>query len=215
MLHPELPELVSCVRNFGFKIKTLEISTNAQHHDFDKLAKVFETGQLNLLVVSCDGDGTPEDYERLRPPAKWDKLLIFLEKAKTLRDNYAQNVTLMTRTICASTDGQKRWRDLLAPLGWNPQFRDWLNLPESADKRAKSENKGNRGLCPYMSSDEFLYVDFDGTVVPCCAHPRAFVLGNLKNEFFSSIVSSEKRRNLLIMLKKGRESLKICRKCDL
>lgn len=40
---------------------------------------------LTRLVVSCDGDGTPESYERLRPPSRWERLIEFLERAK-LRD---------------------------------------------------------------------------------------------------------------------------------
>ena len=37
------------------------------------------------------------------------------------------------------------------------------------------------GVCQYLRGPT-LYVDHDGTVVPCCVHPRAGVLGNLKTQ---------------------------------
>jgi MoaA/NifB/PqqE/SkfB family radical SAM enzyme len=215
LLHPKLPELVTQVRRFGFRVKNLEISTNGQCHDFERLAKVFETGQLNMLVVSCDGNATAEEYERLRPPATWGKLITFLEKARMLRDRYGQNVTLMTRSICTDPEDQQRWTDILVPLGWSPQFRDWLALPRSLGKRSKSEQLRKASLCPYMSSTEHLYVDIDGTVVPCCAHPRAFVFGNLKIHKFSEIISGSLREDMITMMERGRYGLPICMECGL
>jgi radical SAM protein with 4Fe4S-binding SPASM domain len=215
LFHPNLPELIRQLNCFPWKVGKIEISTNAQCHNFEILTEVFKTGLLDLLVVSCDGDGTPEEYERLRPPAKWDKLVEFLEVAKEMRDKYSSRIHLITRSICKSPEGKKRWNEILVPRGWTPQFRDWLNLPSTVRKTDITEKSGNRGICPYLGVQNYCYVDFDGTVVPCCAHPRAFILGNLKTQKFSEILYGVQRRKLVQMLANGRNELPICSECEL
>ena len=211
LFHPELPQLVKCVRESGLKVKKLEISTNAQHHDFDTLAKTFETKQLNVFVVSCDGNGTPNDYERLRPPAKWDRLLTFLREGKMLRDTYSPNTKLITRTICTDPEGQKRWINILHPLGWTPQFRGWMNLPEAAQQNSNWEGRGHH--CRFTPLGRDLFIDFDGIVVPCCQHPRAFVLGDLKTHKYSDIIAGDPWRRFAEMLRNSRQDLAVCRNC--
>lgn len=213
LLHKSLGELVGCIREFDWDLGKAEISTNAQHHAFDVLADVFKTGQLDILAVSCDGDGTAEEYERLRPPATWEKLLEFLRKAKELRDQYAPSLKLITRTICTDPESQKRWSELLEPMGWLPQFRDWIDLPQAGGESERLRKVGD-GVCYFMTDRLFCYADVDGTVVPCCAHPRAFVLGNLRDQKLSQILIGKKRRHLLWRLATSRNSLPVCLECQ-
>jgi radical SAM protein with 4Fe4S-binding SPASM domain len=213
LLHHDLPGVVAQVPEAPFGVDILEISTNAQHHDFDALEETFKLGVLSRLVVSCDGEGTPEEYERLRTPAKWEKLLIFLETARRLRDSHSPGMKLITRTICTSEEGQKRWRSLLEPLGWEPEFRGWLKMPESSGTPWEDERKVPKGLCEYLQYNT-LYVDADGTVVPCCVHPKAAVLGNLKQQKFSEIYKGAERAALVKQLKRNRTTHPICGKCE-
>jgi len=131
LLHPNLPDMLQKIPGQKYPIRTVSLLTNAQHHNFPVLEEMFRTRVINEIGVSCDGDGTKEDYERLRPPAKYEKLIEFLVKAKELRDRYSPNVELITSTISKTPDGRRRWKDLLTPLGWTPVFRDWYILPES------------------------------------------------------------------------------------
>lgn len=188
------------------------MSTNAQHHDFSMLAEAFKTGVLGRLVVSCDGDGSQESYEQLRPPAKWGRLLEFLAKAKELRDKYAPSMHLMTRTIAPSDDHRKRWSSLLKPLGWEPEFRDWNIFPDALENRSNREAIPGRGVCGYVLAGKF-YVKTDGTVVPCCAHPQAYRLGNLKMQTYSEIMNGELRRKFLHELRTARHKMPVCGKC--
>ena len=64
--------------------KEFEISTNGQAIN-DNLERIFQDGIITRLVVSCDGEGTPSDYERLRPPATWEKLNEFLGLCRSIR----------------------------------------------------------------------------------------------------------------------------------
>ncbi|EPR39796.1 4Fe4S-binding SPASM domain containing protein [Desulfovibrio sp. X2] len=213
LLHPDVPGLLRLIPGRSFSVRTVEISTNAQHHDFAMLEEIFRTGVLGKLVVSCDGDGTPAEYERLRTPAKWEKLVAFLAKAGELRNAYAPGVRLHTRTICETDEGRRRWLDTLTPLGWDAEFRVWLTLPGSKDNPSGREVRAQNGLCEYMQR-RTLYVDSDGTVVTCCVHPQAGIFGNLRHEKYSAIYKGAERTAFLKSLKTGRAAMPVCGRCE-
>lgn len=218
LLHPDLPGILSQIPKQSYEITQVEISTNGQHYDEKMLIEAFKTNVLTTFCVSCDGDGTPQDYEKLRPPAKWDKLMEFLIKTKEIRDKYSPNVKLLTRNICPKKKHRKRWKETLRPLGWESSFRDWGILPgvpiegHPSGRKLLVPNK----ICWYMNtSDEYkFYVDYDGTVVPCCNHPRAFVLGNIKEETYNQILNGERRKQILHEMKTNRKNMPICGKCE-
>jgi radical SAM protein with 4Fe4S-binding SPASM domain len=212
LLHPDVAGLIRLIGEQAWSAARVEISTNAQYHDFDMLADVFRTGVLDCLVVSCDGDGTPGDYERLRPPAKWDKLLTFLATARQLRDACSPHTVLKTRTICQTEEHRRRWEEILSPLGWRPRFRSWLPLPEAPLNLSGTSPHGTNRVCPSMRKTN-LYVDYDGSVVPCCWHPSAFVLGHLTRSRYSEIRKGERRANFVQTLGTDRSRLPVCAKC--
>jgi radical SAM protein with 4Fe4S-binding SPASM domain len=214
LLHGDLPAILNAVKQQRWSTGLVEISTNAQYHDFEVLTEAFKIGVLNQLAVSCDGDGTPEEYERLRVLAKWEKLVTFLTKVREIRDQYSPRTSLVTRTICTSIVGQKRWRQLLIPLGWTPEFRDWLYLPESKQNMLNRSLKIKSGICSFLAPADRLYIDYDGTVVPCCVHPRAGILGNLLEEKYSEILLGTKRLQMMKNLDKNRVNMPICNQCE-
>jgi radical SAM protein with 4Fe4S-binding SPASM domain len=214
LLHPALPDILTRIKTRSNPpVRTVEISTNAQHHDFPMLAEIFKTGVVDLLAVSCDGDGTKEEYERLRPPGKYRKLIEFLIKAKELRDRYAPHMILCTSNICETEEGKRLWIKTLAPLGWTPNFREWYHLPGSIRSRAGEDSVVIKRGCFFMR-DNYLFVDADGTVIPCCVHPRAFVLGNLKTQRYSEILRSEIRKQKLHQLRTAKQKMPICGDCN-
>jgi radical SAM protein with 4Fe4S-binding SPASM domain len=213
LLHPDVPALLEQIPRQRFEVREVEISTNAQAHDFPMLAEIFRTDVLDTLVVSCDGDGTPEDYQRLRPPGKWERLVEFLRRARELRDAHGPETRLMTRTICETEEGRRRWLDLLVPLGFTPEFRGWLNLSDSNRTPSGQPDAAANGICIYLQR-KTLYVDYDGTVVTCCKHPRAAVFGNLKESRFSEILRGRPRRRFVEQLKTDRAAMPICGQCD-
>jgi MoaA/NifB/PqqE/SkfB family radical SAM enzyme len=214
LLHHDLAGILAALgRRKALNIGLVEISTNAQHHDFDALGEALATGVLGRLVVSCDGDGTPSEYERLRTPSRWPKLVEFLERAKALRDRHSPYTLLMTRSVCTSAEGRQRWLDLLRPLGWEPEFRGWLNLPQASENMTGREPLVPEGVCQYLRGPT-LYVDYDGTVVPCCVHPRAGVLGNLKVQRYSEIYGGGARDAMMGAMQQDRRAMRICGQCE-
>jgi MoaA/NifB/PqqE/SkfB family radical SAM enzyme len=214
LLHHDVAGILAAIgRRKDLRIGLVEISTNAQYHDFEALAQALGTGVLGRLVVSCDGDGTPEEYERLRTPSRWPKFIEFLKRAKELRDRHAPYTQLMTRTVCTAPEGRRRWLELLRPLGWEPEFRGWLYLPESASNMTGRAPLVPEGVCQYLRGPT-LYVDYDGTVVPCCVHPRAGVLGNLKTQRYSDIYHGAERRGMMAAMQEDRRAMRICGECE-
>jgi radical SAM protein with 4Fe4S-binding SPASM domain len=215
LLHDELPAIFDeLARAPRFSIGFLEVSTNAQFVRWDHLEDVLSRGMLNRLVVSCDGDGTPASYERLRPPARWEKLVAFLTKARELRDRHCPDMELMTRTVIFDDAHMETWKSVLEPLGWEPEFRRWINLVGASEDLSGRHWEPGRGRCQFVERTVGLYVDWNGTVVPCCAHPRAGNFGNLITQRFTEIRSGEARRDFMERLDHDRVSMDICGKCE-
>jgi len=213
MLHPKLPEMLEISRRQAFRIGRIEISTNGQYRRFGHLKEVLKTKQVDQFVVSCDGDGTPEDYERLRPPSKWDVLLGFLAKAREYRDRYSPTTRLMTRTICNDLAAQARWRHVLAPFGFAPEFRTWIILPGSSENPSGHAPRVRNECCQELIFDN-LYCDHDGTLLPCCLHPRAFELGDLRGTPWSELWFGEKKVDVMFELMWTRKAMAICGQCE-
>ena len=217
LLHRRLPEIFTVLAEYragAVPIETLEMSTNAQLVNWDQLLTVLRMRVLNRLVVSCDGDGTAESFERLRPPARWRKLIEFLGRIGDLnaRENLA--LELMTRTVVETWADCERWTDVLKPLGWRPEFRSWKYLPQSPKNMTRRAVQPSSGVCKFLEPASQLYVDADGSVVPCCAHPRAAVLGNLGTASFTSIVNGDRRAKFVSSLAERRRDVPICSDCE-
>jgi radical SAM protein with 4Fe4S-binding SPASM domain len=173
------------------------------------LVEVFQASVVNEFGGSWDGDGTKEDYERLSPPGRYEKLIEFLIKVKELRDRYSPGTTLVTSTIVETQEGQKRWMDLLVPLGWTPLFRPWYTLPQSMKTQIEQPRIALKKGCQQFRK-KYLYFDFDGTVVPCCVYPRPFELGNLKDQKFSEILLIKQRKLMLQELNTNKKNMAVC-----
>ena len=228
LLHKRLPEILKCIPRQSWKASIVEISTNAQTVYWESFEEAIKLEIVNRLVVSCDGDGTPEDYERLRPPSRWSRLIEFLDRVREMRDKWAPAMQLATRTVCNPDppENRERWRQILQSRGWTPEFRRWMNLPDSAANLTGRFMTVPEGACGYLAPSEafvghpwhgqinLLYVDYDGTVVPCCQHPRAGTLGNLFESTYNEILQSSTRENFIRFMDKNRRSMPVCSSCD-
>lgn len=214
LLHHNLPGIFEALKPHRHRIETIEISTNAQFVRWDQLEAVIAMKMLNRLAVSCDGDGTPESFERLRPPARWPLLIEFLKRVSEMKRRLDPALMLITRTILSDPSHMKPWNDLLRPLGWQPHFRGWKILPEAAENPSGRTLLPGKGVCTFVHPADSLFIDVDGTVVPCCVHPRAGEFGNLMTTKFSDIVGSPTRSEFVKKLEGRRDQISICSKCE-
>lgn len=226
LLHKQLAAIVAEIPKQPWKASIVEISTNGQRVDWDEFEAMVKLEVVNKLVVSCDGDGTPESYEQLRPPSKWERLVEFLDHSRYLRDRWAPAMQLWTRTVIQTRSDAQRWEDFLRPRGWMPEFRRWMFLPQSKRNLTGRTVAVPSGHCVALADpSEFtshtwfgeinlLYVDADGTVVPCCYHPRAGVLGNLKTQKYSEILNGAGRQAMKRMMQENRAAMPVCGCCE-
>lgn len=227
LLHKEISQIVALIPKQKWRASVVEISTNAQWVDWDEFERMMKLEIVNRLVVSCDGDGTPEAYESLRPPSKWSKFIEFLERAAALRDKWAPATQLLTRSIVREHSDMKRWNQILLPRGWTPEFRRWMALPESRENMTGRVSMAPKGPCvyfaepsdyvahPWFGEIHMLSMDADGTVVPCCMHPKAGNFGNLKTQKFSEIRHGQARRDMLDAMKTNRGAMSVCGTCEI
>lgn len=213
LLHPDLPAIVEAIPGRSWRAEQIEISTNAQFARWDQLEEVIRMKVLNRLVVSCDGDGTPESYETLRPPSQWTQLIEFLERTSALRNRHDRGLELCTCTIVTSEADKLRWVAFLRPFGFRAVFRGWLNLPQAKRMSGQARPVG-QGICPFQQTPDTLYVDVEGKVVPCCAHPRAATLGNLMEQRAGDILNGRGRRQHLHDLVHRRHTMSVCGVCE-
>jgi radical SAM protein with 4Fe4S-binding SPASM domain len=226
LLHRQLDKIVAEIPKQKWKASFVELSTNAQYVDWKNFEEMLKLQVVNKIAVSCDGDGSKEKYERLRPPAQMEKLMYFLEKTKELCEKWSPATELITRTIIETEQDKQNWLDILTPLGWTPEFRKWMILPESKENPSNRQLQSVKGSCFFMADASafkshswhgqinLLYVDYDGTVVPCCFHPKAGVFGNLSEQKFSEILSSQQRLDFKNSMDTARETLPICSQCE-
>jgi radical SAM protein with 4Fe4S-binding SPASM domain len=214
LLHPELEEIFRSLLDSPLQTHWIEISTNAQSNAEDKLEAIVAMGGLNLLTISCDGDGTPEKYEALRPPGKWSKLMSFLGFARNLAKHYP-SLHLKARCVIEQPEDKTRWQEILRPFGVVPEFRGWLQLPDSLMDKARDSVPMGTGGCAIASEARTLYVDHQGNVVPCCFHPNAAFLGNLSMNRYSDLFWGPKRMAFLEALRLRRAEMRVCNRCDM
>jgi radical SAM protein with 4Fe4S-binding SPASM domain len=138
----------------------------------------------------------------------------FLERASALKRDHAPDLTLTARTIVPHWPDRAKWRALLAPLGWQSHFYHYHRLPDSADNMTGRPLEVPEGTCFFVETFNQLYVQIDGTVVPCCAHPQAGVYGNLQEQTFSEIYHGTARQAFKAELVANRRSMSICGGCE-
>jgi radical SAM protein with 4Fe4S-binding SPASM domain len=226
LLHKHLSEIVAQIPRQQWKASVVEISTNAQWVYWDDFEEMLKQEIVTKLFVSCDGDGTPEMYERLRPPSTWPKLINFLERTAKLRDRWAPATQLWTRTLIRTQEDARRWESVLRPRGWTPEFRRWMPLPQAQENMTGRVVVAPHSPCVFLAEPEefnlhpwfgeinVLYVDADGTVVPCCMHPQAGVFGNLMQQKYSEILNNEARRKFKQAMQDDRAAMRICGNCE-
>ena len=212
-LHPDLGGLLNVLKQQKWQANKVEISTNAMIFDEKKVRDIMSSGMVTHFYVSCDGDATPAEFERLRPPAKWDKLIHFLEEVRRIKQELESPIELKTRNICMTEDGRARWLSVLGARGWEPEFREWNILPGSSGEPWGRPPIVTNKVCWQMSGVN-LFVDCHGDVIPCCAYPDLPPMGNLLTEKFSDVHRGAPRKKMLNFLKTDRVNDKICGNCE-
>ena len=235
MLHPHFDEVCKMFKE-TFPNAKLVVATNCQYK-IDEGSRFRDKFQeclkyIDLLYFSIDGWG--ESYERDRSPAKWSKLLKFLEDFKTINRydcdcvvNYVVNaynvddiekvdklrtdndLGMLRLNIAQIWDEDTKMSDDMATSGYKQEDLDYLKNNWSDNIMGKS--KWDFEDCFWVKNG--IYTTVEGHVKMCCLNTGAEPFGNLFENSIDEIRLTQDYQNV----KKGCETnnpTSHCRNCS-
>jgi len=205
-LHPQFDEVCRMFKEVFPDCKVV-VATNCQYDitPGKRLRKVFENALQYIDVLYFSIDGYEKNYERDRAPAKWSKLIKFLDNTRELDRqgcdivvNYVVNaynvddiikidelrvnydLGVLRLNIAQIWDEGKSIKDDIATSGYTKHQLDYLkeNWSGKIMGRADWEYKD----CFWVNNA--LYTTVEGNVKMCCLNTGAKPFGNL---FINSI----------------------------
>jgi len=205
-LHPHFDEVCRMFKEVFPKCKVV-VATNCQYDitPGKRLRKVFENSLQYIDMLYFSIDGYEDNYERDRAPAKWSKLIKFLDNTRELDRqgcdivvNYVVNaynindiikidelrvnydLGILRLNIAQIWDESKSIKDNIATSGYTKDQLDYLKKNWSGKIMGKS--KWDYEDCFWVNNA--LYTTVEGNVKMCCMNTGAEPFGNL---FINSI----------------------------
>lgn len=221
LLHKDLLKMVSMAKDRDIPLR---IHTNATILTGNLAKGLLESGALEEISFSFDGED-PEQYEKIRVNAKFDKTLAnivrFLELKKELRmatprvliqvikeanpDGSAPDVSEKIKALFAGLPV-----DRFAPICFH-NFGGTLDT----DGAIRYELQ-KRVYSPCRHLWRSINVAWDGEVVGCCIDmDKKMVLGDLKIQSAMEVWNGEPMRRFRSALAEGRyKEVELCAECD-
>ena len=218
MLHPQFDEVCRMFKE-TFPNSKLIVATNCQYNIKEGLEfrRKFQEclKYIDVLYFSIDGWG--ESYERDRSPAKWSKLLKFLEDFKTINRydcecvvNYVVNaynvddiekvdnlrkenkLGVLRLNIAQIWDENTKMSDDLATSGYSHEQLDYLR--DTWGDNIMGRSKWDFKDCFWVNNG--LYTTVEGHVKMCCLNTGAEPFGNLFVNSIDEIRKTEEYQNV-------------------
>ena len=202
MLHPRFLDMVGLAVDAGL---TVAIYTNGPLLDTVRAGELVRAAPASV-TVSMEG-GTPDEYERLRVGARWERVATNLRELVEARRVQGRRCPLIVvRGIALEGQAQQRrahdalYRDMgVDQVMWVPST-NWsgsLRAPQGSVRSAAPPP--HTQLCSFPRLQ--LGIDWDGTAVPCCVDFNAKnPLGNVDvtplREIWSGAVLASLRKSL-------------------
>ncbi len=195
MLHPQFDEVCRMFKEVFPKCKLI-VATNCQYNINDKFRECMK--YIDMLYFSIDG--YEKNYERDRAPAKWKKLIRFLDQFESvdrhecnvvvnyvvnaynvydiprideLRVNY--NLGELRLNIAQIWDADTKMSDDVATSGYTKHQLDYLKKNYGGKIMGKS--KWDFKDCFWVNNA--IYTTVEGHVKMCCMNTGAEPFGNL------------------------------------
>ena len=195
MLHPQFDEVCRMFKEVFPKCKLI-VATNCQYNINDKFRECMK--YIDMLYFSIDG--YEKNYERDRAPAKWKKLIRFLDQFESvdrhecnvvvnyvvnaynvydiprideLRVNY--NLGELRLNIAQIWDADTKMSDDVATSGYTKNQLDYLKKNYGGKIMGKS--KWDFKDCFWVNNA--IYTTVEGQVKMCCMNTGAEPFGNL------------------------------------
>ena len=207
MLHPKFDEVVMIFKEY-FPNAKLIVATNCQYNigEGRPLRERFQRALQYIDVLYYSIDGWGKSYERDRSPAKWEKLLTFLEDFKNMERKGCRVVCNYVEDIQKVSDGivdkygleelrlniAQDWSaDKSLPGGYTNKQLKYL---KSWGDNVKGKAVWNFEDCFWV--EEGLYTTVEGNVKMCCMNTGAKPFGNIFSQDLEEIRQSEDYQNV-------------------
>jgi uncharacterized Fe-S cluster-containing radical SAM superfamily protein len=215
LIHPRFPELLELLaRRRGPRFPEVRLLTNALLLRGKKAEAIFESGAVDYVRFSIDG-GTREDFERMRPPAKWDRVLGNVEAFLEENERRGRPMRTGIITLFDREPGEldPRFTELSRRVD-HYMPRPPHNWDGSTDLGLPAAERIPPGLCMFVLFQAVVL--YDGRVVPCCADLNGRgPIGHLDESSLRDIVKGEARARMVRAMRRGRRrDLDLCRDCD-
>jgi sulfatase maturation enzyme AslB (radical SAM superfamily) len=161
LLHPDIVEAIRYVKQKG---KYVNISTNASGLT-EKLSKELLDAGLDELKISVDTDDK-EDYEKTRPPLKWESLVENVQRFRELRDkgNYKTVIYVRMTETPYNREHKERIMKFWSQIADKVIYRNVRAFfPE---KKTNKSSFADEIKCKRLDNEIIIFAN--GTVVMCC-----------------------------------------------
>jgi hypothetical protein len=213
LLHDGLFEMIAYADDRGCRTMIHTNATLLTKRTAEKLL----ASSLTYLSFSFDGC-SPEIYERLRPPAKFEEVRFNIQQYLALRREQDRGphtsieIIRMQDTAGLLPDFVAEWEDGGVDEVHVVDCMTWLGCVK--DRRIERPSS-DAGYKPCAAPFQHGCILSDGTVVPCCMDVNGWMpLGNVTESSFGDIWISKPYRQLrLAMLTGGLTPGSICDGC--
>jgi radical SAM protein with 4Fe4S-binding SPASM domain len=226
-LHPRILEMISLASKK--KIYTI-ISTNGQDLDDDIAREIVNSG-LNEIIVSMDGLDQ-STYEKYRVGGDLKRVKTGIQNLVRYKKEHGGSYPEITLQCLVFSHNQhqvndiKRWggetgvdRVRIKTARMIEYKKGNLRIPDNKFARYRLTDNGQyelksrfRNYC--WRSWSRSVITCDGEILPCCfdVH-KEFVFGNIKEQPFTEIWTSDQYNSFRKKILKNRKAIKICRNC--
>jgi len=194
-LHPQFDEVCRMFKETFPECKVV-VATNCQYNINDKFRECMK--YIDMLYFSIDG--YKESYERDRAPAKWKKLIKFLDQFKSVNrhdcdvvvnyvvnaynvgdiekiDNLRKenNLGQLRLNIAQIWDAETKMSDDIATSGYTEKDLNYLR--QNWNEQIMGKSKWDYEDCFWVNNA--IYTTVEGNVKMCCMNTGAKPFGNL------------------------------------
>ncbi len=217
MLHPQFDKITEEFKKYFPESKVI-VATNCQYNisEGSKMRSRLERAMENIDILYFSIDGYKESYERDRSPAKWEKLIKFLQDFQSINRsacqiviNYVvnkQNIFDIPKINAFQVEYNLDDFRLNIAQDWSEDN----SITTNSDTWGYSQDQLNylrgykdyiKGKSPWTWSDCFwpqkgLYTTVDGSVKVCCLNTGASSMGNIFEDDIDSIRGSQSYRKI-------------------
>lgn len=217
-LHPQFDQVTSIFKQY-FPNTFVIVATNCQYNIEinSKMRTKFETALNNIDLLYLSIDGYKENYERDRSPAKWDKLINFLnnlrsinrsnckivinyvvnpsnitdiEKIESLRNEY--NLDTLRLNIAQSWNENESISDSDTLYGYTHSDIEYLK--NNWQDNIMGKQNWTYSDCFWVK--EGLYTTVEGNVKVCCLNTSTTPIGNIFTDDLNKLFEQDQYKKI-------------------